>query len=151
MAQDSAPFGTYSMDNVALHIDGARVTGFGDGDDVISIERTTELGTALVGADGASILSITADRSAKLTLKLLQTSPMNQFLQNKVARMRAGGLTALTFPVGFVDMSNGESGGCTQALVMKEAMPQKGKNASEREWELFCPCWEPGTVEVVRG
>lgn len=151
MAQDSAPFGTYSMDNVALHIDGARVMGFGGGDDAIVIERSTDLGTPQIGADGASILSITADRSARMTIKLLQSSPMNQFLQNKVARMRGGGLTGLTFPIGFVDMSNGESGGCTQALVMKEGMPKKGKNATEREWVLFCPCWEPGNVNVVRG
>jgi len=151
MAQDGAPFGTYSMDNVALHIDGSRVTGFAEGDDVISIERNTDLGTPQIGADGASVLAISADRSAKMTIKLLQNSPMNQFLQNKVARMRSGGLTALTFSVGFVDMSNGESGGCTQALVMKEGMPQKGKNASAREWLLFCPCWEPGNVDVVRG
>jgi hypothetical protein len=151
MAQDSAPFGVYGMDNVVLQIDGVRIQGFGDGDDVISIERNTDLGTPLIGADGASIVSISADRSAKLTLNLLQTSPANQYLLNKVSRQRAGALTGLTFNIGFVDLSCGESGGCTTAIVTKEAMPQKGKNASEREWEIFCPCWEPGTIDVARG
>ncbi|MDF2114798.1 DUF3277 family protein [Roseiarcaceae bacterium H3SJ34-1] len=66
------------MDNVVLQIDGVRIQGFADGDDVIKLERSTELGTPLIGADGASIVSISADRSAKLTLKLLQTSPANQ-------------------------------------------------------------------------
>jgi hypothetical protein len=90
-----------------------------------------------------------------LTLKLLQTSPANQYLLNKVSRQRGGNfplaLTGLTFNIGFVDLSCGESGGCTTAIVTKEAMPQKGKNASEREWEIFCPCWEPGTIDVARG
>lgn len=151
MTQECGPFGTYSMLNVALHLDGVRVIGFGEGDDAIMIERNTELGTPQIGADGGSILSITADRTAKLSIKLLQTSPFNQYLQNKVARQRSGALTGITFPVGFVDMSNGESGGCTQALVQTEPAIQKGKNATERTWVIFCPCWEPGGVNVVSG
>ena len=149
MSQECAPFGPYNFDNVALTIDGARVTGFGDGDDVIMIERNTELGTPQIGADGSSVLSITADRSAKMTIKLLQSSPFNQYLQNKVARQRSGALSGMSFPVTMVDLSTGETGACSQVMVMGEAMPSKGKNATERTWVLFCPCWEPGAVTVV--
>ena len=70
-------FGTYSFRNVAFNIDGSLVTNFDEGDDCITIEPTSDLGTPKVGADGGSILSITADQSATVTIRLLPNSPMN--------------------------------------------------------------------------
>lgn len=148
---DCAPFGIYGFQNVALTIDGARIIGFAEGDDAIMIEPTTELGTPIVGADGTSIVSITADQSASLTLKLLPNSPFNAYLSQKAKRARGGALTGITFAIGFVDMSNGETGGCTQAVVTKEPSIQRGANAAEKEWRIFCPCWQPGEIQVARG
>jgi hypothetical protein len=148
---DCAPFGTYSFANVAFSIDGALVIGFDEGDDCIMIEPTTELGQAKVGADGTSILSITTDQSATVTIKLMANSPFNAYLRSKVSRMRQGGLTGLTFPIGFTDLSSRETGGCTQAIVMTEPSLMRGANVNSQEWKLFCPCWQPGSVEVVTG
>ena len=61
MAPDCAPFGVYSWNNVAAQIDGRQLVGLWEGDDVFVIEPTTELGKPVVGADGSSIVSITAD------------------------------------------------------------------------------------------
>ena len=151
MSINCAPFGVYSFTNVALSIDGARVIGFDEGDDAIQIERTTDLGTPKVGADGTSIVSITADQSATMTIRLMQNSPFNAWLRNKVLRQRSGGLTGLTFAVSFVDMTNGETGGCTQAIITKEPTISRGAQTSTMEWMIFCPCWQPGEVDVVRG
>lgn len=138
-----APFGVYSMERVVVSIDGRKVIGFAEGDDAVLIEDTTELGTEIVGADGSSLLSITADRSAKITLKLLASSPFNQFLQNKVDVMRSGTGLAGAMAVGVLDTSMGYSGGCTTAMVMKKPNIGYGANPTEREWVIFCPCWTP--------
>ena len=151
MAQDCAPFGVYSFSAVAFNIDGRLVTGFAEDDDCIMIEPTTELGTAKVGADGSSILSITADQSANVTIKLLPNSPFNAYLQQKVDRMRAGALTGISFPIGFTDLSSRESGGCTQATVSKIPNVTRGPQADTREWRFFCPCWQASGVDVAVG
>lgn len=152
MAQDCAPFGVYSWNNVACQIDGRHLVGLWEGDDVFVIEPTTELGKPVVGADGSSIVSITADQSAKVTVKLMPTSPFNAYLNNKVRKMRAGGLaSSITFPIGFLDMSTGESGACTQAIVTKIPDVSKGASATERVWEIFCPCWVPSEVQIGQG
>ena len=148
---ECAAFGTYSFANVAFSIDGALVTGFDEGDDAIMIEHTTELGTAKIGADGTSILSITMDQSATVTIRLMANSPFNAYLRSKVSRMRSGGLTALSFPIGFTDLSSKETGGCTQATVMTEPSISRGAGVNNQEWKIFCPCWQPGDVEVNAG
>lgn len=140
---ECAPFGVYSMDRVVVTIDGRKVIGFANGDDVVSIEDTSELGTEIIGADGSSILSISADKSVKLTIKLLASSPFNQFLLNKVSVMRSGTGLAGAMVVGVLDTSMGYAGGCTTAMVMKKPNVGYGANPTEREWIIFCPCWTP--------
>ncbi len=146
---DCPPFGVYSFKNVALTIDSAMVVSFAEGDDAIMISPVKQIGNAVVGADGGSIVSISASQAATMTLKLLANSPMNAYLRNKVKLMRAGGLN-ITMNVGFADMSLGDMGGCTSAVITKEPDIARGENASEQEWEIFCPCWQPSAVVVTR-
>lgn len=141
-------FGTYSFTNVALSIDGVLVTGLDEGDDAISVEPGSDLGTPKVGADGSAIMSITADQSATLTLRLLPVSPMNQYLRNKVKRQRSGALTNLSFPIGMTDLSSRETAGCTNALISGEPSTVRGVNVNALEWKIWCACWQPGTVSV---
>lgn len=148
-APDCAPFGTFSFTNVAFSIDGSLVNGWDEGDDCLTIEPTTELGTAKVGADGTSIVSITADQSATLTLRLLPVSPFNAYLRSKVSRMRSGAITNLTFPVGFTDLSSRESAGCTNAIITQIPTDTRGAMVNSLEWKIFCPCWQPTAVSVA--
>lgn len=145
---ECAAFGIYGFQHVAFNIDGSLVSGFDEGDDCIMIERTTEIGTPKIGADGSSILSVSSDQSATVTIKLLPNSPFNAYLRSKVSRMRSGGLTGISFPIGFTDLSSRETGGCTEATVMAEPTINRGANPNNLEWKIFCPCWTPGTVEV---
>lgn len=151
MAVECPPFGTYSFDNVAFSIDGALVNGFDEGDDCILIEPTTELGTAKIGADGTSIVSITTDQSATVTIRLLPVSPFNAFLRNKVKRMRSGALTGLSFNIGLTDLSSRETGGCTNAIIIQEPPMTRGAMVNSLEWKFHCPCWTHGFVEVITG
>ena len=150
MAQKCPPFGVYNFMNTALTIDGVMVQGYAEGDDAISIEPFKELSTPVVGADGASLVAINASQAATVTIKLLASAPMNKWLWNRVARMRSGALTGVTFALGFTDLSLGETGGCTTAIIQAEANIQRGERATDMEWKFFCPCWQPGTVDVIR-
>lgn len=145
---ECAPFGFYSFPNVSFTIDGSLVVGFSDDEDCIMIEPTTDLGTPKVGADGTSMVAITADQSATVTLKLMPNSPHNAWLTSRAQRMRGAAIGGLVFPVGFSDLSSGETGGCTQASIRNVTNIQRGPTISVREWKLFCPCWVPGTVQV---
>ena len=150
MANDCGPTGLYSFLKVAFTIDGSKVTGFAEGDDAIMIEPTTELSKPMVGADGGSVVSVTVDRSATITIKLLPTSPFNAYLRAKAELLRNLASNGV-FAVGFLDMTSGETGGCTSASVSVLPVISRGANASELEWKIFCPCWHPGEVEINRG
>lgn len=144
MAVNCAPLTLYSATNVVLTIDGRQVIGLWEGDDAIVVERPTDLGSALTGADGASVVSITADQSASLTLKLQPNSAMNQYLQQKVKRMRMGSQDLIV--VSLRDTSTGEGGGCSSAVVIREPSKSWGAAATEREWQLFCNCWQENDI-----
>lgn len=145
MPVDCAPLTIYSFKQVAVTIDGRQVIGLWEGDDAVMVERNTDLGTPLTGVDGASVVSITADQSANLTLRLQPNSAMNEYLSQRAKAMRMGSQRLMT--VGILDTSNGEGGGCSAAIVIKEPGRQYGANAAMREWVLFCNCWQETDVK----
>lgn len=144
MTVNCAPLTLYSFSNVVLTIDGRQVVGLWEGDDAVVIERPTDLGSALTGADGASVVSITADQSATVTIKLQANSAMNQYLQQKVKRMRMGSQDLIAIVLR--DTSTGEGGGCSAAVVIREPSKSFGATATEREWQLFCNCWQENDI-----
>lgn len=114
-------------------IDGQKVTGFADGDDALTVERNADIGELVVGALGDSIFSQSADRSARITLKLLQTSATHRLLAKRLKRQERGIPTGLVFT--FKDRVNGEGGQAT-VFIMTAPTIQKGKNPTTREWVL---------------
>ncbi|MEP9376205.1 phage protein [Aquabacter sp. CN5-332] len=142
------PLTVYSFQNVVLTIDGREVTGVWEGDDAIQVERHADLGTPVVGADGSPILSITADQSATLTLKLQPTSAWNRYLSQKVKKMRAGAVVDV-MTIGLRDTGTGEGGGCSSAVIMKEPPLSLGTSATEREWAIYCGCWQENDIQYT--
>lgn len=147
MSVDCAPLTLYSYKNVVVTIDGRRVIGVWEGDDAVVVERPTDLGTALTGADGASVVSISADQTATVTLKLQANSAMNSYLEQRVKAMRMGSTRLLA--IGIVDTGTGEGGGCSSAVITKEPSKSYGAMATEREWVLFCNCWQEHDVNYT--
>lgn len=142
---ECAPLTLYSMLGVTATIDNRKVVGFAEGDDVIMLERNAEIGTPKTGADGSSVVSITANQSAKLTFKLMPNSAMNDYLERRAKIMRGGGQVLIAIAIR--DTSNGEGGGCTSAVIIKEPDKGWGAEAGEREWEFFCNCWSENVIE----
>jgi hypothetical protein len=136
------------MINVSATLDRRDVKGLWDGDDTIVVTQGADVGTGLVGAAGDSIFSISADRSAQISVKLMHTSPTHRFLHQKWAAQRARGANASSFPFSFKDKVSGEGGTADQCYIMQAPEDQKGKNATVREWKLWTGEFNP---EVPNG
>lgn len=75
----------------ALHavlINGYEIKDWAKGGDAISFVYNTDAGALTMGARGNGVFVANQDRSGTLTLKLLQHSPDNKFLQRLSARQR---------------------------------------------------------------
>jgi hypothetical protein len=56
------------------------IDGYAEGDDVLTIKRSSDLATHKIGADGNMVVSLSPDRSGEITVKLQQTSACNKKL-----------------------------------------------------------------------
>lgn len=139
----------YSFKNVVVEIDGRPITGFWEGDDAVVIERNTDNGTPVVGVDGDATVSISADDSVQITLRLQPNSEANRVLQNKFLQNRAG--RARPFAVSIRDTGNGEGGSAARAIVMQDPGAQFGGTASAREWVIFANPWKARAINYDGG
>lgn len=139
MAKSSA----YSIKNVAATLDGQRVVGLWDGDDAVVITPLTDVGTMLVGADGSSIFSQSANNGATITLRLQHTSPTHRNLMQKLQRQRADGVRVSGFPFVLIDVDSNEGGSTDQCFIQTAPNDEKGVNAAAREWVLVTGDWKP--------
>lgn len=129
----------YSFKNVAVTVDGSPVTGFWEGDDAVQINPRADNATEVVGVDGTATVSISADDSVFIVLKLQANSPMNTVLNNKFRQMRNG--MAYPFAISVRNTGNGEGGSSAYCVVKKAPPAQFGEKASAREWTLFASPW----------
>ncbi|QIG73255.1 putative structural protein [Rhizobium phage RHph_N17] len=139
MTQSSA----YSMKNVAATVNGQPVIGFWDGDDAVSVAPLADVGQMMVGADGSSIFSQSANEGATITLRLQHTSPTHKLLMQQMALQRARGIRLTGFPVSVIDTDSQEGGSTDQAFIQQAPTDTKGVNAQAREWVLVTGSWRP--------
>jgi hypothetical protein len=131
----------YSMTNVSATVDGQQVIGAWDGDDAIVVTPGANKGTGVVGADGSGIFSVSADKSATISIKLMHTSPTHRLLTQKAKRQQAAGGDASAFPFAVIDTVSNEGGTADKCFIMTNPNDSKGKNATVREWVLWTVEW----------
>lgn len=131
----------YSMLAVAATLDGLQVQGLWDGDDAIVVTEGADVGTGLVGADGSSIFSQSADNSARISIKLQHTSPTHRQLMQKWAQQRAGRVVG--FPFALKETLSGGGGVTDQAFIQTAPVHNEGKVATVREWILWAGDYRP--------
>lgn len=137
----------YSFLHVAVVLNGKEVVGLWEGDDAVIVAPRTDVGSEMVGVDGAGIMSISADRSVLITLKLQGTSPTHRFLENRHIRMRGGG--SQTMPISIRDTATGEGGNARECLIKQAPDRAFGMNAASRDWVLWAQCWEPNRINYT--
>lgn len=117
---------------------GAVILGSGSGaaDEGITITPTGDLDTMTIGADGTGQHSLSADKSGRITIRLLKTSPTNQILSQLIAFQRSGGASHGQNTLVINDSARGDVITCRQVAFAKQPAISYGKEAGMNEWEF---------------
>lgn len=129
--------GTYSAKKVVCLVDGVPITGLADGDDAITVERSADAFSLLIGADGEQAALFNPDRSGVATIKLLQTSRSNFALTTKLKIQEAGQLSP--FPFGVKDTGGLDLVIAPNSFVVGPPTAIYGAGHNAREWRLILP------------
>lgn len=120
----------YDVKKVTVVVDGMFLTGFSE-DSKVSAEKDEETQLPHIGVDGEVDFSINANNSGTITVPLKSTSPAVRYL-NRLANARK------VFAVSAIDLNNnGVSANGTEAFIQKPVFPEKGKEISDAEFEIF--------------
>lgn len=142
---------TYSFLDVQASIVGpgggfALGSGSGAAEEGITIEPTSEIDIMTIGADGSPMHNLSADKSGKMTIRLLKTSPTNALLSAMLAFQRGSsanhGQNTLT-------VTNTNSGDVISGqLVAFAKVPaiNYAKEGKFNEWEF-----NAGIIDVALG
>lgn len=120
--------------------------GAGNAEEGIDIEPSTEINTMTIGADGTPMHSLSGNKSGKVTVRLLKTSPINQLVQAlynyQTANPRYHGQNTLSI----ADSARGDVITC-QAVAFNKATPLKyAKDGAFNEW-----IFDAGVIDRVLG
>lgn len=124
---------TYNPKKVICALGSHIVTGFAD-DSFISIEAAGDGASYVSGADGEIARSIDPSSVYTLKISLLQSSQTNDKLNTFYENDKLNGTG--TFPVTIKDILGEETFSGSVAWVNKPASWERGKEQSNREWEI---------------
>ncbi len=125
---------SYSFKNVNAIIGIHTVEGWASGDDALTIEPNAPRSTTIIGAKGEAIRSQSNDMSVKITLKLLQNSKSNAYLQTLETLDRETGTGVLPFI--YTDKVSGESYIVANAWIEEMPSMVRGANQNDMVWVL---------------
>lgn len=126
---------TYNPKKITMAFGNHMVRGYAE-DSFISIEPVGEGVTSQSGADGEVVRSVDPDSRFTVKITLQQTSSTNDFLKKMRNKDKAHG-TGI-FPLIVKDLMGGEVFSAKNAWVKNDAAWERGKTASDREWEIEC-------------
>jgi hypothetical protein len=117
--------------------------GAGAAEEGITISFTSEDGTMQVGADGAGQHSLHADKSGKVTVRLLKTSPINKQLMAMRNFQKASSAAYGQNTIVINDSNRGDVITCSQVAFSKPPSLTYAKDAGTNEWEFNAIRIEP--------
>lgn len=120
-------FGAYSADEVTIVFAGRPLTGKADGN-FVSIEPGADSMTKYVGAGGDVAFAFNADKSATVTVTIMQTSPDHAFLSSCEASRLIASIEVKDLSSGLT-LCRGD-----KATVMKRPTVARGKEIETHEW-----------------
>lgn len=110
--------------------------GAGASDEGISVDSTGEINTMQVGADGSGQHSLHADRSGRLTVRLLKTSPTNALLMAMYNLQTSSPALHGQNTITITDMARGDVITARQVAFTKAPSLSYGKEAGMNEWDF---------------
>lgn len=127
-----AEFGNFSFTNVNVIFGIIELTGFADGDDVVTIEFDSDQYTDMAGAKGDVVRSKTNDNRCTVTVKLLQTSIVNKELTAAFISDRETGVCVQ--PMIIQDKEGGETYTINNAWIQKYPTVVRGQSPNSMDW-----------------
>lgn len=132
---------TYSFLNILASITGPGGsfnlgTGAGNADEGISIEQSEDFDGQLIGADGSGMHSLHADRSGKVMVRLLKTSPQNALLSAMANFQRASAANHGQNTLTIVDNIRGDLITCEQVAFANIPAVNYAKDGGIMEWHF---------------
>jgi len=109
------------------------LTNFAPGDDAFKVSRRVDNASDEVGVDGHMAISLSADKSVEVTIKLQQTSPSNGYL-NKITSAEDFLESFVPVTVEQADTYRLDSVGTTVGYVKKHPDYVRGAKAGVVEW-----------------
>lgn len=128
---------TYNSKKVIIALGSHIVTGYAD-DSFINVESASDGTTMKTGCDGSVNRSISPNESYNIKIALQQNSPTNEYLRKRYEMDQENGDGH--FPIIIKDLMGKEQFSTEMAWPTKPAAWGRGKEASNREWELACGC-----------
>lgn len=122
----------YSFLDTVVLVNGVELSGWAEGDDVITMDRLGDSAAHVIGADGVMTVSLSADRSGSATFSLMQTSDSNAYLSGLINAQENDVFVPIFFQ--FKDTRGGDIGSGTQGYITKPAGMTRGVNAGAQEW-----------------
>lgn len=119
------PGGAFSLGN-----------GAGVAEEGISFEPSGEVSTMTMGADGSGMHSLHADKSGKIVVRLLKTSPTNQLLAALYAFQTANSANHGQNTIVGNDTQRGDVITCTQVAFTKAPNLNFAKQGQLVEWDF---------------
>lgn len=115
----------------------------GVADEGITIEYAEEIGHMDIGADASVQHSLHANKSGKITIRVLKTSPINQQISAKIAFQRASAANYGQDTFSIANLVTGDIITCQHVAPSKFSPITYAKDAGMNEWELNAGLIEP--------
>lgn len=119
----TGPGGAFSLGN-----------GSGVSEEGISIAANEDIGNMHIGADGSGMHSLHADKSGKVTVRMLKTSPTNQQLSSLYAFQTASGASYGQNTIVITDKSRGDVITCENCGFARAPDVNYAKDGGVLEW-----------------
>jgi hypothetical protein len=121
----------YDPSNVCIIYAGAIISGYDDGT-FVTIERNNDMWALKMGADGIGTRAKSSDKSGRVTVTLMQSSPSNDTLSGLAIADELSGAGAA--PLLVRDGSGRTLATALTAWVVKLPAAEFGKEVGNRAW-----------------
>lgn len=125
-------FKNYSFTNVNVIFGILELTGFFEGDDVVTVEMETDQFVDLAGAKGDVVRAQTNDNRCTITVKLMQTSVSNKELTAVYNTDDATGIGVQ--PMIIEDKETGEKYIINNAWISRYPTTVRGQGVQSKDW-----------------
>ena len=125
---------TYSFADITLLVQGVEITGYDEGDDIITLDRLNDSAAHTIGGDGEMTVSLSTDRSGSVVFRLLSTSDSNALMSGLISSQENGAFIPVF--VQMKDNRNNDLGSGTQGYILRPSAMVRGQNVQPQEWTI---------------